>query len=364
MSTYQIAGINISLKPLTKAYFDDTLKPYIHKGPSDYEIKSSLVDGIKPIEDRPIMHEKHRFFYEIKGQTVLQVLNQSNEIKYQITTSDDYKTQEIAFVKGRNSDLETIEYILFSMSFLEVMMREGFLPIHASCLVLNEEAILFSAPSKTGKTTHVKYYLDTFDHAINLNDDKPLIKDGYVYGTPFSGKTKTNVNAKFKLKALCFIKQGKINEIHRLDHDEAILHLLKNMLRPSKESVWNQMIPILNEVLKNPIYQASLTNEQKSIYQTYYGFYREANMRIKEGFKLKEIGSKIMVLPTDNEALNFNGIMTLNPSGKQLFEALLTEQTIDSLKQVLIDHYEVSEEEALKDVVSFIETLKKHHVLV
>lgn len=364
MSTYSIAGINILLKPIHKDYFSMTLEPYKSNGSFDYAITSELVDVIKPIALTPIMHEKYRFFYEVDGVSIMQVKHQSGLIKYELRTSKDYKTQALSFVKDLIKDMESIEYILYSMSFLEVAMREGFLPIHASSLVLNDEVILFSAPSKTGKSTHVRYYQEVFPHAFNLNDDKPLIKDGYVYGTPFSGKSKNNLNAKYPLKALCFIKQGDTTTISRLSKDESTIYLLKNMLRPSQESIWDKMIPIMNEVLTVDTYLAYLTNEQKSVFTTYHGFYREKIMKLKDGFKLKEIGSKIMVLPTDNEALNFNGIMTLNQSGKVLFEALESEQTIDSLVTILTNRYEISEEEALKDVVLFIETLKKHNVLL
>lgn len=338
--------------------------PYRSDGPFRYQITSKLVDVIKPIEKTPVMHEKYRFFYEKDTYSIMQVKHQTGLIKYQIITSDDYKIQEIHLVESLIDDIESIEYILYSMSFLEVAMREGFLAIHASSLVLNDEVILFSAPSRTGKSTHVGYYQELFPHAFNLNDDKPLIKDGYVYGTPFSGKSKHNINAKYPLKALCFIKQGEETRINPLSKEEATIYLIKNMLRPNKESLWDKMIPIMNEVLNVNIYLAYLTNESMSVYVTYHGFYRERIMKIKDGFKLKEIGSKIMVLPTDNEALNFNGIMTLNQTGKVLFETLKDDQTIDSLVDLLLTRYDCTKQEALKDVIDFIEILKTHQILV
>lgn len=86
-------------------------------------------------------------------------------------------------------------------------------------------------------------------------------------------------------------------------------------------------------------------------------------MKIKPGFIIKTIGLRYMVLPIDAQALHFNGIMTLNKSGKRLFEALETEQTLESLTQLLMDHYEVSFEDARKDVIQFVETLKEKDLL-
>ncbi len=45
-------------------------------------------------------------------------------------------------------------------------------------------------------------------------------------------------------------------------------------------------------------------------------------MKIKEGFIIKEIAGKNVVVTTGDEALNFNMIMHLNDSAKLLFEKL------------------------------------------
>ena len=54
-------------------------------------------------------------------------------------------------------------------------------------------------------------------------------------------------------------------------------------------------------------------------------------MKIKKGFILKSVSDKFIVVPVGEEAVNFNGLMTLNKSGKLLFEALQQESTIESL---------------------------------
>lgn len=86
-------------------------------------------------------------------------------------------------------------------------------------------------------------------------------------------------------------------------------------------------------------------------------------MKIKPGFIIKTIGLRHMVLPIDAQALHFNGVMTLNKSGLLLFEALQTEQTLESLVNLLMDQYEVSFEDARRDVVKFVETLKDKDLL-
>ncbi len=124
------------------------------------------------------------------------------------------------------------------------------------------------------------------------------------------------------------------------------------------------MLAPINALLNSSkFYQASLTLNPNSVYMTYYEPNKETPMKIKPGFIIKTIGLRFMVLPIDAQALHFNGIMTLNKSGKLLFEALEKEQTLESLVKLLMDHYEVSFEDARKDVIKFIDSLKEKDLL-
>ena len=144
-----------------------------------------------------------------------------------------------------------------------------------------------------------------------------------VYGTPFSGKEKKNKNQVFPIKAIYFIEQGEKDEIYPLNINEAVPKVLKNILRPSDEKTWDLIIPNINFILKDiPLYQAKLTLNSNNVYMTYYEPHKEKTMKLKAGFTLKEVGNQFMVLPVGEGALNFNGIISLNKSGKFLFELL------------------------------------------
>lgn len=360
----KIADINIQINPIYASELNPLFLPYSTKETPKYIIDCQMVEYINPITSEPFMQQKNRYFYHVGTETILQVKHQSGLIKYQIKTNADITHQEILFVESLNQSKSDIAYILISMCFLEVSNKEGYLALHASSLVLHEEVVLFSAPSKTGKSTHVGYYLDEFKHASTLNDDKPIIKNGRVYGTPFSGKTMKNLNQNYPLKAIVFIHQDKIDNVQTIDEDKSIKYIFTNMLRPNQKEVWDDLALIINQLLKFPLFEAGLTHHHDSIFTTYYHLYKEHVMKLKPGFTLKEIGSKTMVIPINEEALNFNGIITLNKSAKCLFEALSEEQTLDSLIELLLDRYEIDEFNARKDVIQFIEILKEKKLLI
>lgn len=86
-------------------------------------------------------------------------------------------------------------------------------------------------------------------------------------------------------------------------------------------------------------------------------------MKIKKGFVLKEVAKEYIVVPIGSEAINFNGMLTLNKSAKRLFEALSEDKTVDDLVKVLTDFYDINVEQALVDVNAFIQILESKNML-
>lgn len=87
-------------------------------------------------------------------------------------------------------------------------------------------------------------------------------------------------------------------------------------------------------------------------------------MKIKDTYVLRSIADEHIVVPTGQEGINFNGVLTLNASGKLLFETLQKGATIDDLKAVLLATYEVDETTAQKDVEKFIKKLDSKDIII
>jgi len=86
-------------------------------------------------------------------------------------------------------------------------------------------------------------------------------------------------------------------------------------------------------------------------------------LKVKSEFILKSVAGQHIVVPIGKEAAKFHGMITLNETGKLLFETLKTKQTLETLIDRLMDTYDVTKEQATKDVQSFIEVLNRHNVL-
>jgi len=86
-------------------------------------------------------------------------------------------------------------------------------------------------------------------------------------------------------------------------------------------------------------------------------------MKTKKEFMLRNVAGEYMVVPTGKASVHFNGVITLNESGKLLYEKLEKGCEKDALVSLLVETYEIDTQTAKKDVNSFLETLRKKDVL-
>ncbi len=130
------------------------------------------------------------------------------------------------------------EYMSTGSSFYVQLLRYSAMMLHASCVVVDDRAYLFTAACGTGKSTHTKLWLQQFgDRAYILNDDKPALRleDGvwYAYGTPWSGKYNISRNARVPVAGIAVLERSETNEIAPFNGVHAISAILNQAVRPA-----------------------------------------------------------------------------------------------------------------------------------
>jgi hypothetical protein len=87
-------------------------------------------------------------------------------------------------------------------------------------------------------------------------------------------------------------------------------------------------------------------------------------MRVAPGFIVRQIAGDTVAIPSGESAHRLSGLISLNESGKFLFEMLQTEQTESSLIHAMLENFEVDAITAKQDVVEFISILQECNLLV
>lgn len=116
---------------------------------------------------------------------------------------------------------------------------KGTLEMHASVTVKDGKGYLFLGHSGTGKSTHSRQWLETYEDAWLLNDDNPIVitpsgspclggEMAMVYGSPWSGKTPCYKNASVPIGGIVKLSQAPVNEMKPLRLPEAYAYVLSS----------------------------------------------------------------------------------------------------------------------------------------
>ena len=130
-----------------------------------------------------------------------------------------------------------LEITALQRKLAEVLFERNVLVFHGSVVAVDGQAYLFTAKSGTGKSTHTRFWRETFgDRAVMVNDDKPFLRiteDGVLaYGSPWNGKHKLGNNICVPLKAICILERGEENQIQAISGQEASMMLFQQSNRP------------------------------------------------------------------------------------------------------------------------------------
>ena len=121
---------------------------------------------------------------------------------------------------------------------------------HGSAVKYNDAGYIFTAPSGTGKSTHVNNLKKLLGSEIEyINDDKPIIKVEnnipYVYGSPWQGKHYLGGNIKTKLKAIIFLVRSEENFVKELSFNEFLCKLLSQIQNPNSSIEGQTLLDII-----------------------------------------------------------------------------------------------------------------------
>lgn len=132
---------------------------------------------------------------------------------------------------------ELFTHMLLGVIFRYCLLYNGGLVVHASTVKWRDKGIAFSAPSGTGKSTHVKLWQERLGGEVKvLNDDTPALRfiedKPYIFGTPWSGSSHINSNDNAPLTAIILLDQAPVNAIRRLSIPEALVQFMPRVFLP------------------------------------------------------------------------------------------------------------------------------------
>ncbi len=200
------------------------------------------------------------------------IVNSCNSA-FTVCVTDEEITEEIDNADF-SVDVGYAEYICLYRKIAELLPRYNCVVMHGAAITYNDSAILFVAPSGTGKSTHIKLWRQTFGEQVDIiNGDKPIVcvEDNIsVFGTPWAGKENWHKNRQAQLKAICIIKQAKNNRIVKVNAQSFLPKLLKQVYLPLDKSSLKQTLALFDSLVKRvPIYVLECDISKEAVVTAY-----------------------------------------------------------------------------------------------
>lgn len=160
--------------------------------------------------------------------------------------------------------------ILNALAAEHLVLEADGVILHASFIEYNGQAILFTAPSETGKSTQADLWKKHRDAEI-INGDRAVIRliDGkpFACGIPFAGSSKHCKNATLPLAAIVYLGQAKETTIRTFDFKTAF----RKVWEGCTVNTWNpddlnKAIDIVqNMTMQVPVYDLQCTPDESAV---------------------------------------------------------------------------------------------------
>lgn len=161
-----------------------------------------------------------------------------------------------------------LESIIIHRKIAEQLPKYNAFVFHGAAMSVGDKAYILTAPSGTGKTTHMRLWLDLYDDVSVINGDKPIIRveegRAYVYGTPWRGKENYGSNTRAELSAIVFLSRGKENRAESVSADEVSLQFFRQAYMPESREALARTMSLAGDVLRNVERVALWCNMQRS----------------------------------------------------------------------------------------------------
>lgn len=268
---YSFCNLNFEIKNVNihKSSIYDPFRFECNKEP-DYIVSTCYKSSL----DIPV---KKPSFQNMQGLRV--VLDRSVEYRYysdfftgeiRELLIDRGKQKELQILKQKDHQLLTELDLLNCLAFEKMMSEHQRFILHSSFIDTKKGAVLFTAPSGTGKSTQAELWYKYRNAEIINGDRAGIWKENCVWmagGVPWCGTSGIMQNKQIPLRAIVILKQAKENEIKNIHFPYKVSHLLAQLT----VNPWNRKMITLAQMFcmllcqEVPVIQLSCRPDKEAV---------------------------------------------------------------------------------------------------
>lgn len=149
--------------------------------------------------------------------------------------------------------------------------------MHGAAISFRDKAYLFTAPSGTGKSTHIRLWKKYLKAEVDIiNGDKPILSiektpdekrtEVRIYGTPWAGKEGWQKNRSAALHGICFINQSDKNTICPLKPEECLNMLIRQIYLPADPTAAGLTLSLMDALVQQiPLYMLHCNISEEAV---------------------------------------------------------------------------------------------------
>lgn len=169
-----------------------------------------------------------------------------------------------------------LEYVCAYRKIAERLPDYDAFVFHGAVITKDGGAFVFTAPSGTGKTTHVKLWEQCYPDCWVLSGDKPIIrKHAGVFcacGTPWRGKEGMGSRSARDLTAFCVLERAEENHIARTQDPDIVRALMHQVYLPQDPQRMLRQLTLMDECFRSvPIFRLGCNMDPEAARVAYEG---------------------------------------------------------------------------------------------
>lgn len=253
---------------------------------------------------------------------------------------------------------------------------EGIVSLHAACVEVGDFAVAFTGPSGMGKSTRAAAWVKAFDAQL-ISGDRPAVRiektGSTACGVPWDGKEQVFRDVEKPLLCIMEVRRSSANYLRKLTNDQARQLLIQQSFMPmwDTDAAFMAMTNVMALIKKTPVYRVFCGPDEDAaeviydILVNHPEWIREEakDMKIKDGFVLRNVIDEFIVMPTGSNIAKFEGAVVLNEVSAFIYKLLENPMSRDDLLTAVLNEYEVDEATAAADLDALLEKLSDMGVL-
>ena len=271
---YHFAGVDLSISMPEDRFYEHErrLAPFAVDAVADPHIfRFEIVDELTPPAGDCLTRQPMFRVYG-DGQQQVRYIGLENERHKlgHIRACHRGKAHDIQLLAGSYPGRISARTVLNSIEAEHLIARNGGFIFHCSYIDCGGSAILFTAPSETGKSTQAELW-KTLRGAQIINGDRAAVRvvDGKAIaeGIPFAGSSNDCLNRSLPIAAVVYLGQAPVTSIRRMRGYEAFVRLWEGC----SVNTWDKEdVELVSAAVKHlaetvPVYHLPCTPDESAV---------------------------------------------------------------------------------------------------